>query len=81
MFLEKLSWCVNRLIAVDKCLNNEHYAQNDDDVSVLSTPMYFINWIDHIFELLINLSNIVYRTDYKDNEILSDIWKNEASFR
>ncbi|KOB73398.1 Serendipity locus protein alpha [Operophtera brumata] len=41
------------------------------------TTMSFVNWIDHAFQNLNKLSDVVYKTDYKDTEDLYEMWKNE----
>lgn len=52
---------------------------NESTDSLFVTQMYFVNWIDNIFELLTNLSNIVYKYDQEcpHKEII--LWKNEVS--
>lgn len=44
------------------------------------TTIYFVNWIDHAFENLNKLSDVVYKTDYKETEDLYEMWKNEVGF-
>ncbi|XP_073961270.1 serendipity locus protein alpha-like isoform X2 [Choristoneura fumiferana] len=78
--LERISWCVNRLLLVEEKLENMQQNQqiNDSDVdSLFSTPMYFVNWMDHTFEVLSKLALVIYRTDYKDNDELYCKWKTE----
>lgn len=43
------------------------------------TPMYFVNWIDYTFDILSKLAENVYRTDYKDNEVVLNDWKESVS--
>lgn len=43
------------------------------------TTMYFVNWIDHTFDVLGKLADVVYKTDYKESEELYDQWKDTVS--
>lgn len=42
--------------------------------------MHFVNWIDHTFEVLGKLADAIYKTDYKDSEVLYTQWKDYVSF-
>lgn len=37
--------------------------------------MYFVNWIDHAFEVLGKLAEAVYKTGYKEDKELFEQWK------
>lgn len=73
---------MNRLIKIDQYIDESNgNAPNQDescDNSFLATPMYFVNWIDHTFEVLTNLANAVYKTDYKESDELYKQWKNDV---
>lgn len=80
--IERLSWCLDRLDTIDKyieknCLNSSQNNESDESFNV--TTLYFVNWIDHAFENLNKLSDVVYKTDYKETEDLYEVWKNEVS--
>lgn len=51
---------------------------NESVESILVTPMYFVNWIDHTFEVLAKLANVIYRTDYKDSDQLYNQWRKDV---
>ncbi|XP_061718824.1 serendipity locus protein alpha [Cydia pomonella] len=78
--IERLSWCVNRLVVVeDKLKDLAQNTQNDlsCEDSPFTTPIYFVNWMDHTFETLSKLAEIIYKTDYKDSVELYFEWKIE----
>ncbi|XP_063365561.1 serendipity locus protein alpha [Cydia amplana] len=78
--IERLSWCVNRLVVVeDKLKDLAQDTPNDVSCedSPFTTPMYFVNWMDHTFETLSKLAEIIYKTDYKENVDLYFEWKIE----
>lgn len=80
--MERLSWCVNRLLLIEEKLKNmqqNRQINDSDDESLFTTPMYFVNWMDHTFEVLSKLALVIYRTDYKDNNELYCEWKTEVS--
>ncbi|KAJ2945595.1 hypothetical protein O0L34_g418 [Tuta absoluta] len=78
--LERLSWCVTKLMNILKKLENSSIQNQDESVndSMMVTPMYFVNWIDHTFEILSKLSEVIYRTDYKNTNELYGQWKNDV---
>lgn len=83
--LERLSWCVKRLLSIESYLDGktEKAEDNDNDCineSINVSTMYFVNWIDHTFQVLGKLSDSVYQTDFKDAEQHTDQWKNKVSF-
>ncbi|CAG9130574.1 unnamed protein product [Plutella xylostella] len=79
---DRLSWCMDKLSHIDTTLDGLTGAGKPDgdtlDDTLLTTPMYFVNWIDHAFEVLTKLSNVIYKTDYKDSSSLTDSWKNSV---
>lgn len=77
--MERLTWCYNKLLSIEEFLNTPSDAI-DPDNPIIAITMYFVNWIDQTFEVLNKLSNIVYRTDVKDDEEQYGKWKNEVSF-
>lgn len=82
--LERLSWCLGRLNTMQKYLQrHQNLSQNNDsaDESFNATTLYFVNWIDHAFENLNKLSDVVYKTNYKETEQLYEMWKIEVSFK
>ncbi|XP_045500203.1 uncharacterized protein LOC123697715 [Colias croceus] len=76
---ERLSCCHEKLTSIDEYIDkilNPSNACTEGDDSIVSNTMYFVNWIDQTFEVLNNLSNIVYRNDCKTSED-DDVWQNE----
>lgn len=76
---ERLSWCVSRLQQIDKLLNNGQELASTNDDSIFVTPMYFVTWIDHTFDTLSKLAEVVYKTDYNDSDELYKQWKSDVS--
>lgn len=80
---ERLSWCLTKLSAVeknlDRCELEQHLKEDLSEDSMFVTPMYFVNWIDYTFDILSKLAENVYRTDYKDNEVVLNDWKESVS--
>lgn len=80
---ERLSWCITKLTAVEKnidaCKLRENVRQDPSEDPMFATPMYFVNWIDYTFEVLGKLSEDVYRTDYKNDNMLYEEWKDTVS--
>ncbi|XP_028162694.1 serendipity locus protein alpha-like [Ostrinia furnacalis] len=76
---ERLSWCLTKLSAVEKNLDRcERNPEDREDLSedaMFVTPMYFVNWIDYTFDILSKLAENVYRTDYKNNDLVYNEWK------
>lgn len=77
--MERLSWCFSRLQHIDKLLSNAQHSVSTNDDSIFVTPMYFVNWIDHTFNTLSQLAEVVYKTDYKDSDELYGQWKDDVS--
>ncbi|XP_038222276.1 serendipity locus protein alpha [Zerene cesonia] len=77
---ERLSCCHEKLISIDeyidKILSLSDVCTGGDD-SIVLNKMYFVNWIDQTFEVLNNLSNVVYRNACKTTEEEYDVWQNE----
>lgn len=74
--VERLSWCMNRLFTIEFYLEKSRdHNQFDDTINVIT--MYFVNWIDHTFQVLSKLSETVYQTGYQDSKELTDQWKSE----
>ncbi|CAH0694574.1 unnamed protein product [Spodoptera exigua] len=76
--IERLSWCINRLLVVENYLNKSSTSSDSNESgnnSFNMTTMYFVNWIDHTFEVLGKLADAVYKTDYKESEELYGQWK------
>lgn len=78
--LERLSCCHQKLQSIDShvdTLFGTNHSITDDSINM--NTMYFVNWIDHTFEILNNLSNTVYQTDYKISEDHYEKWKDDVS--
>ncbi|XP_049875615.1 serendipity locus protein alpha-like isoform X2 [Pectinophora gossypiella] len=75
--LERLTWCINRLKCLREKLNISKQGNPEEfcDDTMLISPMYFVNWIDHTFEVLSKLAEAIYKTDHKDNKDLFEQWK------
>ena len=81
--LERLSWCINRLLTIENFMERTSTSSDSDDSANDSfnvTTMYFVNWIDHTFEVLGKLADAIYKTDYKESEVLYSQWKDYVSF-
>lgn len=78
--VERLSWCINKLTSIENYLEKSSFSSQTSDSTNDSfniTTMYFVNWIDHTFEVLGKLGNAIYKTDYKESEELYDQWKDQ----
>lgn len=77
--VERLEWCIDRLNTIDQHLEkrNSNLSNDNTDDSINVTTMYFVNWIDHTFEVLSKLSEVVYKNDYKENFGMCELWKSE----
>ncbi|XP_075980002.1 serendipity locus protein alpha-like [Anticarsia gemmatalis] len=78
--IERLSWCINRLLSIEDYLKKFSESTDNNDSandSLNVTTMYFVNWIDHTFQVLAKLSDTAYKTDYKESEQLCEQWKSE----
>lgn len=78
--LERLSCCHQKLQSIDLQVDALFDANNsiaDDSLNI--NTMYFVNWIDQTFDILNNLSNTVYQTDYENSEGSFEKWKDEVS--
>ncbi|CAH4030056.1 unnamed protein product [Pieris brassicae] len=74
--LERLSCCHQKLQSIDSCVDTlfgSSHSITDDSINI--NTMYFVNWIDQTFDILNNLSNTVYETDYKISEDHYEHWK------
>ncbi|CAG9788688.1 unnamed protein product [Diatraea saccharalis] len=76
--LERICWCMSKIDSVMKYVNecsttrsmNMNFTED-----MFATPMYFVNWIDYTFDILSKLASTIYRTDYKTDQKLYDLWK------
>lgn len=80
--LERLSWCINKLVSIENYL--ERTSESSDlnesaNDSLNISTMYFVNWIDHTFEVLGKLADAIYKTDHKESEKLLSQWKDDVS--
>ncbi|CAF4930650.1 unnamed protein product [Pieris macdunnoughi] len=74
--LERLSCCHQKLQSINShvdTLFGTSHSITDDSINI--NTMYFVNWIDQTFDILNNLSNTVYETDYKISEEHYEQWK------
>ncbi|KAJ8715036.1 hypothetical protein PYW08_005017 [Mythimna loreyi] len=77
--LERLSWCINKLVSIENYLErslDSFDADESGNDSFNITTMHFVNWIDHTFEVLGKLADAIYKTDHKESEVLCTQWKN-----
>ncbi|XP_030040503.2 serendipity locus protein alpha isoform X1 [Manduca sexta] len=75
--IERLQWCLNRLMTIHNHLEKADDSLSDTDDSINVNIMYFVNWIDNTFEILNKLASIIYKTDYKESDQLNDVWKHD----